>query len=54
MGDWKQAVKEAYTQAVLTEREQDVYERTLAKVQVMTRSMQPAEREAYFQSKSFH
>lgn len=53
MGDWKQAVKEAYTQAVLTEREQDVYDRTLAKVQVMTRSMQPAEREAYFQSKSF-
>ncbi len=48
-----QNARDVYTRAVLTEREQDVYIRTLAKVQVITRSMQPEEKEAYFQSKSF-
>ena len=53
MGNLDPIAQAAYAKAVLAEREQDVYIRTLAKVQVITRSMQPEEKETYLQSKSF-
>ena len=53
MGNLDPVAQAAYAKAVLAEREQDVYIRTLAKVQVITRSMQPEEKETYLQSKSF-
>lgn len=46
-------VTEAYVQAVLSEREQCLYQNALNKVRVITRSMKPAEKEEYLQSDSF-
>ena len=44
---------EAYIQALLPERERYLYQHTLNKVRVITRSMKPAEKEAYLQSEAF-
>jgi len=46
-------VTEAYIQAVLSEREQCLYQNALNKVRVITRSMKPAEKEEYLQSDAF-
>jgi len=46
-------VTEAYVQAILSEREQCLYQNALNKVRVITRSMKPAEKEEYLQSDSF-
>ena len=46
-------VTEAYIQAVLSEREQYLYQSALNKVRVITRSMKPAEKEEYLCSDSF-
>ena len=46
-------VLEAYTQAVLSERERWLYQSALNKVRVITRSMKPSEKEEYLQSDSF-
>ena len=44
---------EAYTQALLSEREQAVYQHALNKVRVITRSMKPEEKEEYLRSDAF-
>ena len=44
---------EAYVQAVLPERERYLYQHALNKVRVITRSMKPAEKEAYLLSETF-
>ena len=44
---------EAYVQALLPERERYLYQHALNKVRVITRSMKPAEKEAYLQSEGF-
>ena len=44
---------EAYVQAVLSERENCLYQNALNKVRVITRSMKPAEKEEYLRSDSF-
>ena len=44
---------EAYIQALLPERERYLYQHTLNKVRVITRSMKPSEKEAYLQSEAF-
>ena len=46
-------VREAYLQALLSEREQVLYRNALNKVHVITRSMKPAEKEEYLRSDSF-
>ena len=43
----------AYIQALLPERERYLHQHALNKVRVITRSMKPAEKEAYLQSESF-
>ena len=44
---------EAYVQALLPERERYLHQHALNKVRVITRSMKPAEKEAYLQSEAF-
>ena len=44
---------EAYIQALLPERERYLQQHALNKVRVITRSMKPAEKEAYLQSDAF-
>ena len=44
---------EAYVQALLPERERYLYQHALNKSRVITRSMKPAEKEAYLQSEAF-
>ncbi len=44
---------EAYAQALLSEREQAIYQHALNKVRVITRSMKPAEKEEYLKSDAF-
>ena len=44
---------EAYVKAVLSERERYLYQHALNKSRVITRTMKPAEKEAYLQSESF-
>ena len=46
-------VTEAYIRAVLSEREKWLYQSALNKVRVITRSMKPAEKEAYLNSDAF-
>ena len=43
----------AYVQALLPERERYLYQHALNKVRVITRSMKPAEKEAYLRSEAF-
>ena len=43
----------AYVQALRPERERYLYQHALNKVRVITRSMKPAEKEAYLQSEAF-
>ena len=45
--------QEAYIQALLPERERYLYQHALNKTRVITRSMKPAEKEAYLQSETF-
>ena len=44
---------EVYIQALLPERERYLYQHALNKTRVITRSMKPAEKEAYLQSEAF-
>ena len=44
---------EAYVQALLPERERYLHQHALNKTRVITRSMRPAEKEAYLQSEAF-
>ena len=44
---------EAYVQAILPERERYLYQHAINKTRVITRSMKPAEKEAYLQSEGF-
>ncbi|MBR2661696.1 MAG: hypothetical protein IKE15_09905 [Clostridia bacterium] len=44
---------EAYVQALLPERERYLHQHALNKARVITRSMRPAEKEAYLQSEAF-
>ena len=44
---------EAYVQALLPERERYLHQHALNKARVITRSMKPAEKEAYLQSEAF-
>ena len=44
---------QAYIQALLPERERYLYQHALNKVRVITRSMKPAEKEAYLQGEAF-
>ena len=44
---------EAYVQVLLPERERYLHQHALNKVRVITRSMRPAEKEAYLQSDTF-
>ena len=46
-------VEEAYRRELLKEREGEIRERTLKKVQVITRSMRPEEEAEYLRSKAF-
>ncbi len=45
--------REAYLRGVLAEMDKDIYRRTLERVQVITRTMQPAEKAAYLESNAF-
>ena len=47
------SAQEAYIQALLPERERYLYQHALNKTRVITRSMKPAEKEAYLQSETF-
>ena len=47
------SIRDAYIRGVLAEMERDIRRRALSRVQVITRSMAPAEEEAYLQSKAF-
>ena len=44
---------EAYVQAILPERERYLHQHAVNKARVITRSMKPAEKEAYYQSEAF-
>ena len=44
---------DAYVQSLLSERDRYIYQSALNKVRVITRSMKPAEKEAYLQSDAF-
>ncbi len=44
---------EAYARALLSEREQAIYQHALNKVRVITRNMKPAEKEEYLKSDAF-
>ena len=44
---------QAYIQALLPERERYLHQHALNKVRVITRSMKPAEKEAYLQGEAF-
>ena len=46
-------VQAAYCEALRGERERYLDQQALKKVQVITRSMKPAEKEAYLQSQAF-
>ena len=45
--------QQAYRAALLAEMEEEITRRTLSRVQVITRSMAPAEKEAYLVGKAF-
>ena len=45
--------QQAYLAALLAEMEEEITRRTLSRVQVITRSMAPAEKEAYLAGKAF-
>ena len=47
------SARETYIQALLPERERYLYQHALNKTRVITRSMKPAEKEAYLQSETF-
>ncbi len=49
----RQAAMEAYLRELLKERESWLYQHALNKVRVITRSMKPAEKDAYLQSTAF-
>ncbi|MBQ8073271.1 MAG: hypothetical protein IJ231_05860 [Clostridia bacterium] len=51
--DMDRQVEEAYRRELLKEREGEIRERTLKKVQVITRSMRPEEEAEYLRSKAF-
>ncbi|MBQ9251333.1 MAG: hypothetical protein IJ188_01680 [Clostridia bacterium] len=49
----EQRSREAYQQGILREMERDIYQRTLKKAEVITRSMKPGEKAEYLQSRAF-
>ena len=49
----KHELLQAYIQALLPERERYLHQHALNKVRVITRSMKPAEKEAYLQGEAF-
>ena len=51
--DTEQRCREAYLRGMLKELEGQIYQRTLKKAEVITRSMQPGEKAEYLRSKAF-
>ena len=51
--DTEQRCREAYLRGMLKELEGQIYQRTLKKAEIITRSMQPGEKAEYLRSKAF-